>query len=788
VFRVWHFSLSEVTMKGTFRFITIHSIKNKQVVFWSVITLLCFFALLLIFYILVRCQVFGPVPSSTDLESIENYNASEILAKDGEQLGKYFLYDRSSITLEEIPHTVTNALIATEDIRFYNHRGIDLRSLGRVIVKGIILRQRDAGGGSTITLQLAKNLFPRNASNLFRLVADKFREAIIARRLEKVYSKEDIMVLYLNTVSFGDNVYGISAASHRFFNKPPMDLYQEEAAVLIGMLKATQTYNPRMNPDRSLLRRNTVINQMRVYNYISDQDADSLIVLPLSLDYKPVSHIHGPAPYFREQLRQDLAAWLAAYNVLNLTTYNLYTDGLIIHTSIDYQLQILAEEAMQQRLTLLQQEVDRHYHRVSRRRVEHLIDQLMLRSEKYQNIRNQGLSETAAKEAFMQERELIFFNGSEEVLTTMSLMDSIFNAQKILHGAIISIEPATGLVRTWVGGIHYRFFQFDNTLSRRQAGSSFKPFIYAAALEAGVNPCDYISNEPIVYEDLGGWSPSNANGNYEGYYSLKGAITHSVNTSTIRILESTGYEPLLGILQQSGLPHDVPRLPSLALGAIETNLLDLTTAYGMFANRGVVIPHSYLLRIEDSEGNILFDRNPPEASEQVITERTASMMTDMMKNVTMNGTAYSVGQRMSGISEVAGKTGTTQNNADGWFVGYTPGLITGVWVGLENPSFASIYPLPFGAPRSAAALWTDFMLAAGKDESIQTYSFGKFDELPQEIKDALDCPDYLPELPRASWFERLFERLDTQKEEPSDTMEEKPKRKSIFRRILDEIF
>lgn len=762
--------------------------KIKKIYFLIAVALTVVTTVALIFYFLVKSQVFGPVPSTEELKAIKIYNASEILASGGEQLGKYFLYDRTIVTLEEISSNVIEALIATEDVRFYEHKGIDLRSMGRVAVKNIILGQRSAGGGSTITLQLAKNLYPRTHNNIFRLIADKFREAIIARRLEQVYSKDEIIILYLNTVAFGDNVYGISAASSRFFNKSPLQLNDEEAALLIGMLKATQNYNPRLYPERSLLRRNTVISQMGKYGFLSEQTADSLMALPIVLDYKPISHIHGPAPHFREKLRKDLVVWLDDYNNQNETDYNLYTDGLTIHTSINYELQIRAEEALERRLMLLQDQVNRHYEQASRAKAAGLLDQLIKRSKRYEEFVNQGFSEDAIRENLTKKRDLIVFDGYEESVSRMSLLDSVFEAQKLLHGAIFSIEPETGFVRAWVGGSNFRLFQFDNVLSVKQTGSSFKPFIYAAALETGMNPCDYISNQPLISEDFGGWSPENADGNYEGYYSMKGALSNSVNTVTARILKETGYEPLIDILNKAGMPSNVPSLPSLALGAIEINLFDLTPAYGIFANHGLVKPPVYLLQIENSKGEVLFEAMPENNQKPVVSERTSLLMREMLRAVTQTGTASMLGRNFNDICDIGGKTGTTQNNSDGWFVGFTPGLITGVWVGLENPAFASLYPLPFGASHSSVAVWDDYMHQASQHKNTRIWASGRFAMLPQDIGGVLDCPEYIFELPKLSWFEKLFGKPDDSNATPSDTLEKKSRRKSLFRRLLEEIF
>ncbi len=697
----------------------------------------------------VRLGLFGEIPSVNELNAIQNHNSSEVYSSDGVLLGKYYFLDRTSILLDDIPHHTIDALIATEDIRFFRHRGTDYRSLGRVLVKNLLMGQRSAGGGSTITRQLAKNLYPRLGKGMAGLAAEKIREGVIARRLEKAYNKEEILALYLNTVHFGENVFGISAAAQRFFNKPAHALQPEEGAVLIGMLKAGTTYNPRLFPERSLIRRNTVIGQLEKYDFIPAEMADSLRSLPLHFDYTPLTHADGPAPYFRERLRLELMRWLEEYNETHGTTYNLYTDGLRIHTTIDAALQALAEESFQNHLLTLQTRTDQHYRLATPERVSALLDQLGSKP------------------------------GSDR--------DSIFQAQMQVHGALVSIEPGTGYVRAWIGGKDIRRFQFDNVVSRRQAGSAFKPFIYAAALEAGANPCEFITNAPLVLEEYGHWSPRNVDGNYEGYYSMAGAMARSVNTISVRYLLQAGFTPAISLAERAGMQGPFPRVPSLALGTTEVSLLELTAAYSIFPGAGIPVSPRWLLRIEDAEGNLLFTAPGPSPLPACLTQDNARVMNAILQGVTRYGTAAQVGGRLGARMDASGKTGTTQHNIDSWFIGYTPGLITGVWTGVENPAFARTYPLPFGSAASAVPIWTSFMEKSNLLPATRHYASGRFDPLPEHLAALLDCPHYLEEIQRESLLDRIFRREpDRQGLEREDSLA--PRRRSLIRRIIEELF
>ena len=732
-------ALSGIPGKG-FRFLLL------RMAMWGALSLLLLWVFLLL---AVYLKYFGEVPSVKVLSQIQNHNSSEVYSSDGKLLGKYFIFDRTSISLEDVPQGILDALIATEDIRFYSHRGTDYRSMGRVLVKNLLMGQRSAGGGSTITRQLAKNLYPRTRKGWIGLAGEKLREGIIARRLEKAYGKGEILGLYLNTVHFGENVFGIYAASQRFFNKQPTELNLEEGAVLVGMLKAGTSYNPRLHPEQSLRRRNTVIGQMYKYGYLEQTTADSLQALPLVFDYAPFSHVHGPAPYFRERLRLELMQWLEGYNETHGSSYNLYTDGLKIHTTIDAGLQRMAEEAVDRQLQVLQQEADRHYRRADPARVDRLLNTL---------------------------------SGGRE-----SDKDSIFEAQKVVHAGLVSVEPQTGYVRAWVGGRDIRQFQFDNVVSKRQTGSAFKPFVYAAAIENGFRPCEYVTAEALLPEDHGGWSPANTDGNYEGYYSMAGALARSVNTVSVRYLLHAGYGEVKRLADAAGIPGPFAEVPSLALGTIEASLLELTTAYCVFANHGQAIRPQWLLRIEDADGNLLFAASQVQQLPMVLSAETARIMTSMMQGVTDYGTAGHAGSRLGSRMDVAGKTGTTQYNIDSWFVGYSPGLVTGVWSGLEHPAFGRTYPLPFGASRVAVPIWTNYMDQANMNPWTRHYASGGFEPLSEALAERMDCLPYLEELPRESLFDRIFRRDERDRREAPDE-EEPRRRRGLLRRILDELF
>lgn len=756
----------------------------RMVIIWGMGSMVGFF---LIFQILARIGFFGEVPRMEELKDIENHNSSKVFAADGEILGKYFIYDRNAVTLEELSPWVIPALISTEDARFFRHNGTDYISLGRVVIKNILLGQRSAGGGSTITRQLAKNLYPRQRRGIIWLVGEKVREGIIASRLERVYTKEEILTLYLNTVPFGENVYGIAAASQRFFSKHPGQLSIEEAATLIGTLQATTTFNPRLNPEASQNRRNVVIGQLERYGHITEQKADSLMALPLETDYNLLSHGHGPATHFREMLRHQVKDIIKDYNSRNGTSYNLYTSGLQIYTTIDYHMQMVAERAYARQMRALQRRVDAHFAHARPTAVRPLVNQLARRSNRYRSLRNQGMSDAKAMEAMNEPINLSFFDWEEEKTLKKSPMDSIFASQKILHGGLVSINPTNGHVMAWIGGNNIRFFQFDHVLSQRQSGSAFKPFVYAAALEAGANPCEMITNEPPVFENYDNWSPQNHDGNYSGFYSMQGALAQSVNTVSTRYLTFAGYDAVIQLANAAGIRGKLPAVPSLALGTAETSLLDMTAAYSIFINDGIPVRPFYLMRIEDSEGNVIFEGRNIQPDQPVLSAETSRLMAQMLKAVVNAGTAASIRNFVGYEYDLAGKTGTTQNNSDGWFIGFGPQLITGVWVGLENPAFNNVFPLPFGASASAVPVWADYHAGLVQHGRTRRYISGYIPGIDAEFAEFYNCPMFLEELPEPSLLERIF-RNPADGRDGTKPIDTEAGRKNKIRQMIENAF
>ncbi|RMG31899.1 MAG: penicillin-binding protein, partial [Bacteroidetes bacterium] len=470
----------------------------------------------LLLWVLVYTGCLGPLPTAEELRNIRHHTASEVYTADSVLMGKYYIENRSRVQYEDIAPSVIQALVATEDARFYEHNGVDARSLARVGIKSVLLGDESAGGGSTISQQLAKNLYPRRrAYGPFSMPVNKLKEMIIARRLEKVYSKEEILTLYLNTVPFGENVFGIAAAADRFFHESPARLKPEQAAVLVGMLKATTAYNPRLHPDKSLARRNVVLDQMHKYDYLPAEVADSLKALPLELNYHYITHNSGLAPYFREHLRHEIEQMLEG------TPYNLYTDGLKIYTTIDSRMQRYAEQAVATEMKRIQAAFFKHWQgRNPWGNEEDVILRAIKQSERYRMLKRQGLSEEEIRKSFEQPVPMSLFSWEGEQNKEMSPLDSLKYYNHFLHAGFMAMEPHTGFVRAWVGGIDHKYFQYDHVKSRRQVGSTFKPIVYAAALEQGIDPCEYISNERLVYKAYDDWSPGNADGNYEGAYSM----------------------------------------------------------------------------------------------------------------------------------------------------------------------------------------------------------------------------------------------------------------------------
>lgn len=716
---------------------------------------------LYVFAILIYHGVFGALPSYSELRNIRNSTASEVYSADGAVLGRYFFQNRVNANLEEIPESMLNGLIATEDARFTQHRGIDVRALLRVIFKSILLSDASSGGGSTLSQQLSKNLYPRQHYGRFSMIVNKFKEMFTARRLEKVYTKKELLALYLNTVPFSDNIYGVKVAAHRFFAKTPDKLKIEEAAMLIGTLKGPGLYHPVKHAERALERRNVVLRQMEKYGYLTKEEADSLCDLPARLRYSVDSQSEGLGTYFREHLRQELSEILEDYRKPDGSPYNLYQDGLRIYTTIDSRLQMYAEEAMKSHMASLQQAFDREWRRGTPWGSDAVLNQAVRSTPRYQNMKAAGFSEVEIQAAFREKQAMKLFSWSdqdpEEV--EMTPLDSVKYYLRLLNTGFLAIDPVTGAVKSWIGGVDFAHIQYDHVKSRRQVGSTFKPIVYAQALESGIDPCQMFPNELRTYPEYEDWAPENSDGEYGGYYSMEGALTKSVNTVSVQLIMETGVEKVRELARNMGIESKLPNVPSLALGTAEVSLQDMVQVFGTLANRGVRPELYYLDRIETADGQVLVRFTPPRARVRALSEESADMMIQMMRSVVNDGTASRLRWRygLSGV-DLAGKTGTTQNQSDGWFIGVTPRLVAGVWVGAESPSvhFRSL-ALGQGA-NTALPIFGEFLRKAYADRRFAKVRNAHFRPLPDSVAVFLQCPPFVH--PDSTGFEELLQDMD----------------------------
>ncbi|MBF8963856.1 transglycosylase domain-containing protein [Pontibacter sp. FD36] len=711
-----------------------------------------------IFYLAVFTGIVGgAVPSRAQLKAIQNNTASEVYSADRVLLGRYYIQDRTNIRYDDIAPVAINALIATEDVRFYEHGGVDTRSLARVFVKTLMMGQESSGGGSTLSQQLAKNLFPRKGYRLWDMPVNKMREIIIARKLESIYSKQELLELYLNTVPMGGNLYGIERASRRFFNTTADSLRTEQAAVLIGMLKATTSYNPRLYPERSLKRRNVVLNQMARYDYLTPQQADSLKQLPLKLNYRYVTHNDGMAPYFREQLRQELVQWAAAQRKQNGQPYNLYTDGLKIYTTIDSRMQRHAEQAVRKKMAQLQQQFDAHWKGRTPWGSDASVMQLaMQRSDRYKKLKANGASDEEVLENFRQPVNMPVFSWKGNSNKSMTPMDSLAYYQRFLNTGLLSMEPATGYVRAWVGGINHHAFKYDHVRSRRQVGSTFKPFVYAAALEKGIDPCNYFPNELTTYPEYDDWSPRNSNGQYGGEYTMRGALAQSVNTISAHLILETGVDRTVALAKRMGIKQDLPRVPSLALGTADLSLLEMVSAYSAFANGGYKTAPVYIERIEDPQGRVIHQHRSGSGTQRVLSRDNAAIMLHLLQGVVEEGSAARLRTEYGLRMDIAGKTGTSQEHADGWFIGITPELVTGVWVGAESPKVRFRTISEGQGSRTAMPVWGEYMRRVAQDKEFASLRTGRFAPLPSHLQGMLSCSSYRDAPPEP---ENIFDRI-----------------------------
>ena len=754
--------------------------KKKPVKAWSLLISGSLFGLLFIFISLlvfsVRVGIFGKLPKPGELLAIKQDNASIVYARDESVLGKYFFQNRTSVEFDEIALPVYDALIATEDARFFEHQGIDLRAWARVLLRTVILQDKGGGGGSTLSQQLAKNLYPRKSYWKLTIPVAKIKEMVIARRLEKAYKKEELLNLYLNTVPFAYKVYGIQAASRTFFNKDAADLNTEEAAVLVGMLKANTRYNPVRNPKSSLARRNIVLLQMAKYGYLRPSEADSLRQLPIQLDYHREADGEGLATYFREHLRQEVKRMIKGKKNEYGEPYDVNTDGLRIYTSIDANLQQLAEEALAEHMAGLQKQFDKHWKGKKAYGNERILQEAMERTPRYRQMKRAGASEEEIRAAFEKPVRMTVFQYGGDVIKEMSPLDSLKYYYCLLNAGFMAADPNTGKVLAWIGGIDQQYFQYDHVKSRRQAGSIFKPIVYATALQNGLEPCEYIENKLVTYTEYDDWQPHNSDDQYGGVYSMEGAIRASINSVAVNLIMRTGVDSVRLMARAMGVSSKIPNAPSIALGTAEVSLYDMVQVYSTLAAGGIRHPLQYLERIETKSGQVLYEAEQSRP-ERVLSEDNAAIMSHLLQAVVDSGTARRLRFLYQLPETIAGKTGTTQSHADGWFLGYTPGLVAGAWVGGEYPTvrFRTI-SLGQGA-NMALPIYGKFMQKVRKQKRARHWLQEEFAPLTLSQYESINCLPYLDEAPPPidsmqhlePWYEsldRIFDRISKPKRNP----------------------
>ncbi len=683
------------------------------------------FGLLILMFLCANFGLFGKMPSIKELENPEADLASEIISSDGLLMGKYYSENRSEVKYHDISPNVINALIATEDERFYDHSGIDAQALARVVFTA-----GTQGGGSTITQQVAKMMLRQGRGNIFKRGLDKLKEWIVAVKLERNFTKEEILTLYLNRAPWG-NVYGIRNASRTYFQKEPKELKIEEAAVLIGMLKGF-IYDPIRSPKRSIDRRNTVINQMAVahQHFLTEAQAEKLKSKPLITNYKIIDENVGIAPYYRSVLVGVLRDWAKTHkNPKTDEPYDIYRDGLKVYTTIDSRMQKYAEDAIEQHMPMVQKKLD-YYFKARGNKMwkghENIIEDAMKFTERWKNMREDGFKPEEIRKSFNVPVKMKIFSWAgktnHEKDTVMTPFDSIKYHKQLLQTSFAGIDPVTGEIKCWVGGIDYKWFKFDHVTAKRQVGSTFKPLLYTLAVtDAGYTPSTYIEGGPLT---LNGKTINTRGG------TMANCLAWSVNGAAWHLMGVIGVKRTLEFAELCGIKTKLPPYPSIALGAAEIPMLEMLQSFTMFPNKGYNTEPVYLVRIEDKYGNLIQDF-PIAQNKQVIGETDAYTMVKMMQGVIAIGTARRINSYNIPV-EKAGKTGTTNGNTDGWFIGYTPELLAGTWVGCEDP-FIPIYQNNGGGAEMSAPNWGLFMSKVYADKKLNYGKLEKFVE-PAEMK------------------------------------------------------
>jgi penicillin-binding protein 1A len=718
-------------------------IKRYNLTIWKL--LIAGIILFSLFIVAIGFDVFGTLPSFRDIEHPKSNQATEILSEDGRPLGNYFVQNRSNVTYPEISKNVINALISTEDSRFLQHSGIDFKRTFTIFFYNIIGRRQ---GGSTITQQLALNLFSEEARqrNFFKRLMQKFQEWVIAVKLERNYTKEEIITMYLNTVDFGNQAYGIKSAARVYFNTTADKLTLTQAATLVGLQKGITRYSPTRNPERSLERRNTVLAMMVKAEKLTPSEFEEQQVKPLGLKFNGATVNAGIAPYFRAVLKSDIKRIFQDRSILKAdgTPYDLDRDGLRVITTINYDMQVYAEEAQREYMKTLQAQFTRSWRGKNPYKGNQAqVIQGMKRSDRYKALQLDGKSDEEIRKDFNTPTKLTIFTWKGDIDTLMKPIDSVKYYKMLLRNAMMAMDPQTGYIKAWVGGIDFEHFKYDQVkMGSRQVGSTAKPFTYAVGIENGYSPCYTVPNEPVTIEVPGSkpWTPRSSPGStLPGSITLQTALANSQNYVTAFMMKQVGPAAVSTLAKKMGITTDVPDYPSIALGVFDASVFDMVGAYGVFANKGVWTEPTYITRIEDKNGVVLYSKTPQ--VKVVMNEEVAYVMTRMLEGVINNGTGSRLAWKYGIRTPTGGKTGTTQNNSDGWFMAITPQLVAGVWTGCEDRAFHFISTREGEGANTALPIYAGFMKRVYANPSLKiSKSDFEAPKTPRTIE--YDCNQY----------------------------------------------
>jgi len=705
----------------------------KKYLKYFIITITSVILLSVLFFFAVYAGIFGSLPNKATLAAISNQEATQVISSDNVLIGKYFAENRTNIAWEKLPDHLKNALIATEDKRFFTHKGYDIQSYFRVFFKSVLMGD-NKGGGSTLTQQLVKNLYGRSNYSVLSLPVNKIKEIIIAARMENMFTKEELLLLYFNSVPFGENLFGVETASQRYFNKSASKLKVEESAVLVGLLKANTTFNPRLNPKNSLERRNMVLDLMGKQGYLTVNEADSLQKLPLKLNYENIA-LNAPAGYFVHQVKKKSLALLEDLKDENGKQYNLETDGLKIYTTLNMQVQKMATDGIKKHMATVQKVLDKE------------LENNNFKKEWFKKQAN-------ASKKDKEKRTIEVFDWNGVTTKKMSKIDSLWHYYKMLNAAVLITNPKNGAIITWVGGNDFRKLPFDMVQSHRQIASAFKPILYATAFENDFEPCNYLENEEKTYSEYDNWTPKNFDHKFtqDSTVALWYSLTHSMNVPTVDLYFKVGRQKLLNACNKLNFPKIKDDAPSMALGTLDLSLVEIVSAYGAFANNGQSTAPVMIDKITDANGKILYKREAPEF-EKVFSAKTSQMITAILENAINNGTGTRIRNQYGINAAIAGKTGTAQNYSDAWFIAYTPDLVIGTWVGASTPD-VHFYSSQGSGSALALPIAGNVLRGIENDAKLRKQFLTPF-SIPFYIYDDMRCDPY-HQKGIGGFFRRLF--------------------------------